>query len=302
MTLARDRSTWSPTSDPSDSVWPLFWLVGGVLASYLFTDAALLSTALFGERDPVPTLVVPLFLPQAVVLSVLLLTPPRHWWVYLLAYCAIYAARTELLGVPPWLTLLTTVADVVEPLVGALLFLRLVPRFTRFALLREVGIYVGCVVLAAMLGASVGAMARTIRGFPFWTSWQGWFLADVLASLVLAPAIILWASAGFQGLRAQSSARAAEAAILCGGLLGVGWLVFASGIHDLDPSDAWLYLPVPLLVWAAVRFGPRGLMSGLALLTVLGIAGMANGRGPAVGGSTVGNVLALQIFLLGIGI
>src|SRR5215203_3320050 len=187
MTQARDRSAWFSTPDLLDSLWPLFWLVAGLLTSYIYIDAALLSTALFGERDPIPTLVVPLFLPQAVVLSVLLLTPSRRWWVYLLAYCAIYATRTELRGVPHWFTLLTTVADVVEPLVGALLFRRLVPRFTEFAVLREVVIYVGCVVIGAMLGACIGAAARAVRGFPFWTSWQSWFLADVLASLVLAP-------------------------------------------------------------------------------------------------------------------
>src|SRR4051812_15429528 len=174
MTQARDRSTWSPTPDLTESLWPLFWLVGGVLTSYILTDAALLSTALFGERDPVPKLVVPLFLPQAVILPVLLLTPPRRWWVYLLAYCAIHAARSELVGLPRGLASLAIVADVVEPLVGALLFRRLVPRFTKFAVLREAGIYVGCVIVGAMLGACVGAAARAMRGFPFWTSWQGW--------------------------------------------------------------------------------------------------------------------------------
>ena len=37
------------------------WL--GLLASYLYMDRALLSTVLFGQRDPVPTIPVPLFLP-----------------------------------------------------------------------------------------------------------------------------------------------------------------------------------------------------------------------------------------------
>src|SRR4030095_10292412 len=77
---------------------------------------------------------------------------------------------------------------------------------------------------------------------------------------------------------------------------------FASGVHDPDAAAAWIYLPVPLLLWAAVRFGPRGLMSGLSLLTVLAMDGMSSGQGPAVGGSTVGNVLTLQIFLLGVGV
>ena len=73
-------------------------------------------------------------------------------------------------------------------------------------------------------------------------------------------------------------------------------------MHDPDTAPALVYLPVPLLVWAAVRFGPRGLMSALSLVTVLAIASMANDQGPLVSGSTSANVFTLQLFLLGVGV
>ncbi|HEY7059934.1 MAG TPA: ATP-binding protein [Chloroflexota bacterium] len=295
------RSAWRVPADLRAATRPLLWLVVGLLASYVYMDLALFSAALFEDRLPVPTLPVPLFPPQAIILAVLLLTPTRRWWVYLLVYYVMQVAQGEWDGLPRWYTLLSNGANVVEPLVGATLFRRLVPRFTEFTHLREVSIYVGCVVLAATLGASWGAAARAIQGFPFWVSWQGWFLGDVLASLVLAPTIILWAGAGLQGLRPRSPARAVEATLLYGGLLVVGWGVFSSRVHNSDTADALLYLPVPLLVWAAVRFGPRGLLSGLSLVTVLAIEAMANARGPAIGGSITANVLTLQLFLLGVG-
>src|SRR5262249_34677151 len=160
-------------------------------------------------------------------------------------------------------------------LVGAALFRRLVPQFTQFTRLGEASIYVGCVVLASTIGATWGAAARALQGFPFWTSWPGWFLSDVLASLVLAATIVLWASAGVRSLQVRSLARAGEAALLYGGLLLAAWLVFGQRVQDPDSADALLYLPVPLLVWAAVRFGPRGLTSALSLITVLAIAALA---------------------------
>ena len=43
-------------------------------------------------------------------------------------------------------------------------------------------------------------------------------------------------------------------------------------------------------------------MSGLSLVTVLAIAGLANERGPALVASTAANVLTLQLFLLGVGV
>ena len=179
----------------------------GLLASYIYMDTALFSAVLLANEGPVPKLPVPFFPPQAIILSLLLLTPPRRWWLYLLVYYAIQVTQGTWYGMPLWYTLLSNAANVIEPLVGASLFRHLIPAFTGFTRLREVGTYVGCVGLAAMLGASWGAAARTILGFPFWTSWQGWFLGDVLASLVLVPTIVLWARAGFRGLRARLAAR-----------------------------------------------------------------------------------------------
>lgn len=289
-------------ADLRGTALPILWLVVGLLASYVYMDWALFSAVLFADRILVPTLPVPLFPPQAIILAVLLLTPPRRWWVYLLVYYVMQVMQGTWDGLPLGYTLLSNGANIIEPLVGAALFRRRCPQGAQFTYLREVGVYVGCVVVAAMLGAAWGAGARALQGFPFWVSWQGWFFGDVLASLVLTPTIVFWASAGFRGPRARSTARTAEATLLYGGLILVGWLVFGGRIRDPDTAHALIYLPVPLLVWAAVRFGPRGIMSALSLITVLAIAGMANDRGPSLSGSTSTNVLTLQLFLLGVGI
>ena len=59
-------------------VRPIVWLIIGLLVSYAYTGFV---TGLFAITLPHP-----LFPPQAVILSVLLLTPVRCWWVYLLVY------------------------------------------------------------------------------------------------------------------------------------------------------------------------------------------------------------------------
>src|SRR5262249_47385025 len=136
---------------------------------------------------------IPLFVPQALVLAVLLLTPARYWWLLLLeTYGLLLVQGIWLAGLPAWYILLSNVANVLEPLTGALLLRRLVPLPPRFAALREVGPYVASVVAASMLGATWGATARMLAGAQFWPSWRGWFLGDALASLLLAPTIVLW--------------------------------------------------------------------------------------------------------------
>src|SRR5215204_1909094 len=82
------RSVWRAPPDLRDTAVPLLWLAAGLLASYLYMDVARISSVLFREQDPVPSLPIPLFAPQAIIFSVLLLTPRRRWWAYLLAYYA----------------------------------------------------------------------------------------------------------------------------------------------------------------------------------------------------------------------
>ena len=85
-------------------------------------------------------------------------------------------------------------------------------------------------------------------------------------------------------------------------LLAVGAFVFGTHSQDSHTAAALLYLPIPLLVWAAVRFGPRGLTCALSLTTVLAIAGVANGLGPFEELLAPASTFQLQLFLLAVGL
>ena len=80
--------------------------------------------------------------------------------------------------------------------------------------------------------------------------------------------------------------------------VGAGLLI---GISKPSHVPALMYTPLPLLLWAAVRFGPLGLASALLLTTTLAIPGVVNGLGPFVDTSTTAGIFQLQLFLLGIG-
>ncbi|HEY1291776.1 MAG TPA: ATP-binding protein [Chloroflexota bacterium] len=278
-------------------VRPIFWLIIGLLVSYLYTGFV---TGLFAITLPHP-----LFPPQAVILSVLLLTNASRWWLYLLVYYAmqvaqgVFQSNLEL----PYI-LASNIANVFEPLVGALLVRRFVARPRQiFEQPCDVGIYITCVTVGSIVGASWGAMTRLVlRDFDYWQSWQGWFLGDVLASLVLTPMIVIWVSQGLDPVRRASRVRVLEGALLGCALLGVGLLVFSSHPQSPEAAPALLYLPVPILIWAAVRFGPSGLITSLAVVLMMAMAGAANDLGPFVGRSAPATVLTLQLFVLGVGV
>jgi signal transduction histidine kinase len=276
---------------------PTFWLTVGLLACFAYKHAA--------DFTPMTSagLPHPFFPAQAVILAVLLMTPVRHWWLYLAVYYVMLVAEGVWWSdLPSWYLLVSNVANVMEPLVGALLLHRFISLPPRFDSLYEVGVYVACVAAASALGASWGAMARMIAGFSVWPSLRGWFLADVLASLVLTPTILLCISGRVWSPRIRSRRRAAEAGVLLLALLAVGAFVFGTQTQNKDTAPALLYLPVPVLVWAAVRFGPRGLACALSLATVLAIFGVVNGLGPFVELPVFASIFQLQLFLLGVGV
>src|SRR6185369_13565529 len=59
-----------------------------------------------------------------------------------------------------------------------------------------------------------------------------------------------------------------------------------------------LYAPVPLLIWAALRFGHGGMSASMLGITILAIWGTMHGRGPFLTQTPAENALALQLFLL----
>ena len=279
-------------------IQPVIWLTLGLLASFVYLYGPAFAAT---DVTATPRLPVPLFPSQAVILSVLLLTPRRWWPLYLLVYYALQVIQGAIADLPLWYALVSNLANVLEPLLGALLLSRLSTLPPRFARLTDVGTYVGCVVAGSLVGASWGAATRAAAGYPFWQSWIGWFLADVLASLILAPTIVLWvapagaASAGSRARLIEALALSLTLAILC-------VLAFGTVAENQEAAPALLYLPIPALMWAAVRFGPRGVMSALSFVTVVAIAAAANQVGPFVGKSTDASVFTIQVFLLGVGV
>ena len=89
-----------------------------------------------------------------------------------------------------------------------------------------------------------------------------------------------------------------EFALLMAGLFAIGILIFGLEATVAGNYPALLYAPLPLLLWAAVRFGPAGLVPSLLIIAALCLLNAFAGRGPFAAQSPAENVLSLQIFLI----
>src|SRR5262249_42119705 len=221
--------------------------------------------------------------------------PVRHWWAYILVAYVI-GVITDLRAGFPAAAFYFIPAGIGEILIAAIGVRMFAEGLRAFDSLRNLVAYV---VVAVILAPSAAAFVAACRGGTglYWFYWRVWFLSEGLASLVLAPPILTLFGIARTSLKHVSFARCLEACLIGGGLVAISVRVFIWPEADEDTSLALVYLPLPLLLWAAVRFGPPGVSTSLMMVASLSIAGAVHGHGPFVTGSPAENVLSLQLFL-----
>ena len=275
-----------------------------VLYAALATAAAYYLGAKIGfalKAPPEP--VSALWPPNAILLGILLLTRVRIWPVILLAALPAHLAVELGSGVPLPMVLSWYVSNCTEALIGGAAIRWMIPRPVRFDTFHRVGSFV-------VLGAGVAPFLSSFldAGFvhwhafgadpEFWSVWRARLFSNVLSTLTIVPAIVHLRGARPSKLRAVDPRRLLEAALLVTALFVVSLLAF--GRQSPPPLKAFVLLmvPLPVLMWAAVRFGPAGASGCLLVFDLLSVLEAIHGNGPFVGYSARQNVLSLQLFLI----
>ena len=187
-----------------------------------------------------------------------------------------------------------------EALIGAGLMRYLVGGPIRFLTLRNVGLFCLCVVFIAPFLSSFLDAALVVWNHwgedTYWELIRVRLFSNALAALIIVPLVVTWATTGIQPLRTARLSRYLEACALFVGLLLVSYAVlykFGSGA-----DSALLFLPLPFLLWAAVRFGSLGASTAVSIVSFLAIWSAAHGHGPFSGGPAEQDALSIQIFLI----
>ena len=264
-----------------------------LLVCYLSTEIG------FAHKIP-PHNISALWPTGAILFSVLVISPVRHWWVYILAAYFTSVINDALAGFPiaaMWF-IVAGVLEIVVATVGVRRFADGLKAFeTPYNLVTYLAI---AVVFAPFLSAFLGATPGGTESY--WFYWRVWFLSEALAFLVLAPAILTWIGLARGGWRNFSLSRAMEAGLILSVLLTISVAVFTSQSASDAHVPALVYLPLPLLLWAAVRFGPVGVNTCLLILAFVSVSGAVHGLGPFHTSTPGRNVLAMQLFLTAVSI
>ncbi len=272
---------------------------GGVLAStfcyYLATQIAWALTF--------PDSKVSLFFPpQAVLLCILLLVPTRHWWAYVLTAVSAHFAATQQAHWPPVYALTCEAFDAVKCVSAAAGIRMLITSPLKAITLRDAVLFVLIAVVLVPFGTAFWGASFTVSygfGTQYWIEWRNLGISNAVTTVVLVPAFLLGAHHLFVGrLRVLSPRRVVEAVLVSLCTVGLGILVFDKTPAGPNTSPALLYAPIPLLIWAALRFGLGGISGSMLIMTFQAIWGTMRGHGPFLNQTPVENALALQLFLL----
>jgi signal transduction histidine kinase/integral membrane sensor domain MASE1/CheY-like chemotaxis protein len=201
--------------------------------------------------------------------------------------------------VPPLTAALIAVGNTLEALIGATLLRRAIRADPRLDAVRTVRTLVlVSVPLGAVASAGFGVTALHLAHaleHSVATAFAVWWTGDLLGGLVVGPLLLAWILPGSTRAHARGIV---EIALLCLGTVVVtelllGTLVRVPVVQQVD----YLYLLFPFVIWAALRFGPRG--ATLATFTVAAVAvwHTSRGGGPFIGASAPATLFAAACYL-----
>lgn len=271
-------------------------LLAAVLVGISYYIGAKIGFALTFKPHPISTL----WPPNSILLAALVLTPFRRWWLFLLAMLPAHFLIELQSGVPIAMTLCWFVSNSSEAVLGALCLRYLIDGPLRFDSIRQVGIFVFVAVLAPFLSSFLDAGFVVLNRWgdaSYWQVWRARLSSNVLTEIIIVPLIIMWGTNGLSSFHKLSPRRWLETVTLAFGLLIVSVGAFSWNQAGSN-APAFLYAPLPMLLWAAVRFGPKGVNLSLTVVTLLAIWSAIHGRGPFIAFSAEQNALSIQLFLI----
>src|SRR5215211_3335631 len=283
-----------PNEQPRFSLGTVFRILATGACYYLATRTAWVLTF--------PDSKVSLFFPpHAVLVSILLLVPTRHWWAYTLAAAASHYFATQQADWPALYALHAEAFDAVKNVLAAAGIRMFIKSPFHLISLREAVSFVLVAVIIVPVGTAFWGAALTVAhgfGTLYWVEWRNLSASNGVTVLVLVPVILIGAHKLSTRRFNAEPRRILEACFLAVGILALGYVAFNSAPAGPDTSPALLYAPVPLLVWAALRFGLGGVSASMLAITIMAIWGTMQGRGPFLTQTPSENALALQVFLL----
>lgn len=243
---------------------------------------------------------------NALLIATLVLTPKRRWWVYLLSVIPAHIAALSPyhLGLS-WLAY-QIAFNSIQAIACAVILQRFRPAILYFETLKEVLIFLGVSVVVpglanlvaiypvVKLSSRAGLLAHNSSD-GFLAVWTSCWANNSASLIVFVPVILVCVTRGRDFIRSLSRRGVAEAALLTVLLTTLTFLTYGN-VHSVGDALPFVYLiPVPFLIWAAVRFGPAGACLSITLFVCVSSWCAYLGQGPFLRSVSIDRVTVLQM-------
>jgi signal transduction histidine kinase len=300
MLAAIRQSTMPDEAGLASRSWA--WAIAIALGYYIAAEGAFLIGTLSDG------IFAPFWPPNAVLFSALLLSPRKRWGLILAAAFPAHVVAELGVGMAPDRIMLAFASNCALALANAWIARRFLTGPPWFGTLRNVITYIAlCVGVVPALVAAAGAMVpagATTNLAQYWLYWSNWFLGNALAGLTLSPVLLTWLMPDRRHRTSNTVWRQIEALLFVAAFVVACFisLQVSAGMTHSVLAPGVLYLPLPVILWGAMRFGEKGGSGAILVLTVLSIWQAMRAPVLFADGDPGQAVLGLQLFLIGIAI
>jgi signal transduction histidine kinase len=238
----------------------------------------------------------------------LLIVRQRDWWLYIAAAFPAHAIAELGVGMPQLQLLVAFATNCMVAVLNAYSVRRFVGDPPWFGTFRKALVYI---VIATGISPAVsalgGAFVPILGGGSFaeyWVFYSHWYLANALPNLTLGPVFLIWYSDSARWMHWKLGRRHLEPAVVALALVCtcIAAVVAAERFAANSLLPVALLLPLPLILWSAVRFGEKGASAAVLVVAVILTWRTLHGGGLFPDETPERSVIALQLFLTGLSI
>src|SRR5215472_17464333 len=227
----------------------------------------------------------------ALLVATLVISPRRQWWIYLVAIIPTHILALYPYHVGFWWMTYQLVYNAALAVPCAAILQKFGPEALHFEKLNKVigflilSILVPGVVSLAVIYTVVRLAPSSVLSDHSWSPdlvgvWTSRWLTATASLTIFVPSILVCVTRGGHWLRGLTLSKAAEGTLQTVSLLAVTFQVYGRVYVVGDAPPSIYLIPLPILLWAAVRFGSVGTCLSITTLVCISSWCTLMGEGP----------------------
>jgi PAS domain S-box-containing protein len=249
----------------------------------------------------------PFWPPNVILFCALLLASRQRWWLYVVAAFPAHVLAELHVGMSAGQLLIAFATNCSVAILNAAATRRILGDLPWPSNLRTTPYYI---VITAVISPAIcalgGAFVPILGGEAiqnYLLFYGQWYLSNALGSLALGPLFLITLIESPKSSSVAPPRRQIEAVILGMALVIVCAVAFQLSTAAVAMGFVPAVLsPLPLILWSAMRFGQKGASAAVLVVAVVLLWRMLNSTGVFIIGGPETNILALQVFLIGLAV